>query len=208
MAKVILYNEKGDKNGEIDLKDNVFAVEPNLELVHQVFVAQRANQRQPWAHTKDRGEVRGGGRKPWRQKGTGRARHGSIRSPLWIGGGVTFGPTNVRNYQQKINKKMRKKAIKICLSDKVKNDKFVVIEKITTNGKTKELKEVLAKLPGFGRRTLVLTTGQDANLYLALRNLPKISVRRAQDVTVMDLMSFQYILSDKDSLKILETRLS
>lgn len=118
MATFPIYNVTGEKNGTIELSDRVFAVAPKMPLIHQVYEAIRANAREPWADTKDRGEVRGGGKKPWKQKGTGRARHGSTRSPIWRGGGITFGPLSIRNYKQKINQKMNQQAVRMCLSDK------------------------------------------------------------------------------------------
>ena len=124
---VKVYNQEGKKTGEISLPKEIFGVALNSDLVHQVAVSQMANRRKPIAHTKDRGEVSGGGRKPWRQKGTGRARHGSIRSPIWIGGGVAFGP-NPRKYIHKVPKKVRKVALCMALTDKVQTDRLKVID--------------------------------------------------------------------------------
>ena len=135
MAKVTLYNVTGEKSGEVKLSDAVFGIKPKESVVHQVYTALMSNARQPWAHAKDRSEKRGGGRKPWRQKGTGRARHGSIRSPLWTGGGVTFGPLKGRNFKQKINKKTRLLVTRMCLSDKVTDQKLIVIENLPEDGK-------------------------------------------------------------------------
>ena len=115
MLNAKVYNQTGKENGEVELTEAVFGVKPKVSVVHQVFVALRANAREPWADTKNKGEVRGGGRKPWKQKGTGRARHGSIRSPIWKGGGITFGPLSTRNYKQKINKRTV-----LCLTMKIK----------------------------------------------------------------------------------------
>lgn len=126
--KINVYNQKGESVGEMKLSDKIFGVKANEVLMHQVVVAQMANKRQVLAHTKGRGEVRGGGRKPWRQKGTGRARAGSSRSPIWKGGGVTFGPKKDRNFSKNINKKMRQKVMFIILSDKVKSESLVVLD--------------------------------------------------------------------------------
>ncbi|MBU0722076.1 50S ribosomal protein L4 [Patescibacteria group bacterium] len=127
--QINIYNQNAERVGDLKLSDKVFGVKVNNDLVHQATVTQMANQRQVIAHTKDRSEVRGGGRKPWRQKGTGRARHGSSRSPIWIGGGVTFGPRNDRNFKKRINKKMKQNAIFMVLSDKVANNHFAVLDK-------------------------------------------------------------------------------
>lgn len=208
MAKVTVYNSKGDKSGDLEVRDEVFAVAPNETLVHQVYLALQANARQPWADTKDKSEVRGGGRKPWKQKGTGRARHGSIRSPLWKGGGVTFGPLTARNYKQKINKKMNRKAVAICLTDKVQDQKFLVLENMLESGKTKDFAQLMEKLPRNGKSTLILTKENDENLFLASRNLPKVHLQRAQDVNVADLMHHQYVVITKEGIEVLENRLS
>jgi len=142
--KTNIYNQKAEPVGEIELADKVFGMPANKNLVHQAVVAQMANSRQVLAHTKDRSEVRGGGKKPWRQKGTGRARAGSNRSPIWKGGGVTFGPRKNRNFSKKINKKMRKKAVLMALSDKVANGNLLVIEKLDIDGyKTKVFNKMI-----------------------------------------------------------------
>jgi large subunit ribosomal protein L4 len=126
--KTKMYNVLGKEVGDVELADNVFNVVVKPEVVHEVFVAQMNNQREPWADTKKRGEVSGGGKKPWQQKGTGRARHGSIRSPIWKGGGVTFGPLTERSYKTKINKKTRRLATAMCLSDKAQNQGLLVVD--------------------------------------------------------------------------------
>ncbi len=142
-----IYSQQGDKVGQVELNPSIFGVEINSTLIHQAVVTQLANARKVLAHTKDRSEVSGGGRKPWRQKGTGRARHGSIRSPLWIGGGVTFGPTKYRNFSKKINKKMKRKAIFMALSDRVKEGQLVILDKLEIKQpKTKEFVELLKNL--------------------------------------------------------------
>jgi len=145
--KIDIKNQKGEKVKDINLSDKIFNVVINEALVHQAVVAQMANERQVIAHTKDRSEVRGGGAKPWKQKGTGRARVGSNRSPIWIGGGVTFGPTKNRNFKKKINIKMRQKAILMVLSDKVANNNLVVLDKIEIKEyKTKIFKDIVDSL--------------------------------------------------------------
>lgn len=208
MAKVQLYKSTGEQAGNQELSDAVFGVKVNNRLVHQVYVALEANAREPWADTKDKSEVRGGGRKPWRQKGTGRARHGSIRSPLWRGGGITFGPLSIRNYKQKLNRKMKQQAVRMCLSGKVAEEKMVALEAVNLSGKTKDAAALLAKLPGTGKSTLILTAGQDEALLLSTRNIPKVHVQRAQDVNVVDLMHHQHIIVTADAVRVLEDRLA
>lgn len=207
MAKVKLYNVNGEHLKDIELEDNVFGIKPKKDVVHQVYVALNANQRLPWADTKSRGEVRGGGKKPWKQKGTGRARHGSIRSPIWRGGGVTFGPTTARNYTQKINKKMAVLAVKMCLSDKVKDGKLIVLDSLVSNGKTKQMSGIMAKLPGFGRTTLFLSPTKDDNVVRAIKNLPKTKILRTLDANVMDLLDNQYVVTTEAGVKALVSRL-
>ncbi len=145
--KYDMYSQTGEKIKQVDLNPAIFGVELNNTLVHQAAVAQMSNARNVLAHTKDRSEVSGGGKKPWRQKGTGRARHGSSRSPIWIGGGVTFGPTKNRNFSKKINKKMKSKALFMCLSDRVNDKKLVLLDQITTKDhKTKEFVTIVKNL--------------------------------------------------------------
>ena len=145
--KTQVFSQTGEKVKEVELNPAIFDIPVKENVVHQVVTAQLANSRIIIADTKDRSEVRGGGRKPWRQKGTGRARHGSIRSPLWVGGGVTFGPTKERNFKKKINKKMKTKALFMCLSDKVNNNLLILLDKLNLEkGKTKEIVEVIKNL--------------------------------------------------------------
>ncbi len=145
--KISTYTQNGKESGKAELPSEIFDVKMNSDLVHQVVLAQMSNQRQVIAHTKDKSEVRGGGRKPWKQKGTGRARHGSIRSPIWKGGGVTFGPTKDRNFKKKINKKMRRKALFMVLSSKVQDKEMIVLDKLKIEKpKTKEIAMVIENL--------------------------------------------------------------
>lgn len=147
MSKTTVYNQKGEKVKELELNSKIFGLEINEALVTHAVVIQQSNKRQNLAHVKDRSDVRGGGRKPWRQKGTGRARHGSSRSPIWRGGGVTFGPSNVRNFSLKINKKAKRKAILMTLSDKAANQKIILLDSLSLEeGKTKKLFEILQNL--------------------------------------------------------------
>lgn len=208
MATVSLYNIQGEKNGTIDLNDRVFGVKPKVSLIHQVYEALRANAREPWADTKNRGEVRGGGKKPWKQKGTGRARHGSIRSPIWRGGGITFGPLSIRNYKQKVNQKMKQQAVRMCLTDKAMTEQLVVVEGVAKDGKTKSMATLRKKLPGAGRKTLVIVPGGDEMVLRATRNIPTVSTMRAADVSVVDLLNHQYVVATKEAISLLEKRLA
>jgi len=208
MAKVTVYNKQGKNTEDIDLNDAVFAVKPNHDLIHQVYIALEANIREPWAHVKDRSEVRGGGKKPWKQKGTGRARHGSIRSPIWTGGGVTFGPLKFRNFKKKVNKKSSREAVKMCLTDKLLEEKLIIIDDLKVSGKTKEMSVMRIALPGNGKSTLILTEVNNEALLIATRNIPRIHVQRAQDVNVADLLHHQFIITSKEGVKVLEDRLS
>jgi len=204
--KTKLYNLSGKATGEVELSENIFGVKVKPEVVHSVFVAQTNNQRAPWADTKNRGEVSGGGKKPWQQKGTGRARHGSIRSPIWKGGGVTFGPLSVRSYETKINKKIKRLAIKMCFSDKAQNNNLFVVENFDfTNPKTKLFSEFLGVLPEKRKNFLVLTTGKDDKLVRMTKNLKKVNTMRAEDTNVMALIEKEAVIISADALKKLET---
>ena len=210
MASVDIYNQKGEKSGKVDLPDGIFNVEAKHSLIHQAFVAQQVNAREAIAHTKTRGEVRGGGAKPWRQKGTGRARHGSIRSPLWIGGGVTFGPRNDRNFSKKINKKQKQKALFMVLSSKLSDKELVVFEAVSF-GETKTKKAndfvstVLDKVLGAKRgKMLIVLPSKNEELELSFRNIPKVKVAYANSLNVVDLLSFKYLILLKDSIEVIE----
>lgn len=205
--KIKVYNQAGVEAGDLELSESVFGVKPKKSVVHQVFVALMANAREPWAHTKGKGDVRGGGKKPWKQKGTGRARHGSIRSPLWRGGGVTFGPKNVRNFKQKINHKMNQLAVRMCLSDKVFNNQLVALEDSAFDGKTKTMANLRKALPGAGRTTLWLMPKKDEQLVKSARNLVRVDLKMAKDVSVKDLLNHQYIIVTKKGVEQLEKRL-
>lgn len=203
--KIKVYNLQGKETGEYDLSENIFNVKVKPEVVHEVFVAQQNNQREPWADTKNRGEVSGGGKKPWRQKGTGRARHGSIRSPIWKGGGVTFGPLSVRSYKTKINKLTRRAALKMCLTDKVQNNLLIVVEDFNfAEPKTKLFVDFLKVLPIKKSSYLVLTNGLNKNVVKMTSNLRKVTPELANQVNVMELMNTQAVLISKDGLKKLE----
>lgn len=208
--KVDLYNQTGETVGNVELSDKIFGLAMNPELVHQVIEAQRANSRQVLAHTKGRGEVRGGGKKPWRQKGTGRARHGSIRSPIWKGGGVAFGPTKERNFKKDINKKMKQKALFMTLSSKFKDNQLIVIEDIKlTQPKTKEAMGILSNISKLFKNykstktkkdsILAVIDSKDRNLEKAFNNLPFVSLTEARNLNAMDVLKYKYLLITKDS---------
>ncbi|MEK7124484.1 MAG: 50S ribosomal protein L4 [Patescibacteria group bacterium] len=202
--KVDIYNQKGEVAGTTVLPKEVFDVVMNADLVHQVFVSQTANQRQASAHTKTRGEVRGGGRKPWRQKGTGRARHGSTRSPIWVGGGVSGGPRNEKNYTKEIPKKMRKKALSMVLSEKAKSNLLIVLDKLEAEKpNTKAMAKIMAKMPSAKNSRLVLHNNSK-NVYLSLRNIAKTGVLETRNLNIVDLLNYKYLLVSKDGIKDLE----
>ncbi len=207
MPQAPLYNSDAKEMGTVDLAEAVFGVHVKSSVVHQVYVALMANAREPWADTKDRGEVRGGGKKPWKQKGTGRARHGSIRSPIWKGGGVTFGPLSVRNYKQKINKKMNQAAVRMCLSDKVAEKKFLVVDALSSDGKTKAMAALRNGLPAAGKTTMFLVGAEYVTAARGTRNIPGVDCVRAVDANVVDLLHHQMIIATKDAIAVLEKRL-
>jgi len=187
------------------LPKEIFEVKFNADLVHQVATSLSANKRQISAHAKMRGEVRGGGRKPWRQKGTGRARHGSIRSPLWKGGGVTHGPRNERIFEREIPKKMRRKALLMVLSEKARNNELLILENIgLPKGKTKEMAKSLKSLPCNRRSTLGALPEYDKKIFLATRNIDKTSVQEARNLNVLELLNHKYLLLTKDGIKTIE----
>lgn len=211
------YDQQGKELGQTRLPVEIFGVKINQDLVHQVVVSQMANRRQISAHTKGRGEVSGGGRKPWRQKGTGRARHGSIRSPLWKGGGVTFGPTKERVFKQKINKKMRRKALLMVLSAKAKNNLLIILDEFKLEAaKTKILAKLIenwkflpvgkaGKIENFKESTcLIVLPAMDKNTILSARNLAGIGIAQAKDLNVLDLLNFKYLLMPKESIKVVQ----
>lgn len=189
----------------MEMSEAVFGVKVKQSVIHQVFVSQTNNQREPWADTKSKGEVRGGGKKPWQQKGTGRARHGSIRSPIWKGGGVTFGPRTDRNYKTKINKQTKRLAIQMCLSDRAKNNAIWVAENFNfTEPKTKLFAAFVKALPVTQKSFLVLTSGKNSALMRMVKNIPRLLVMRAEDANVMEILKKQAIITSVDGIKKME----
>jgi large subunit ribosomal protein L4 len=199
------YNQDGKKIGQTRLPPEIFDLKISPDLVHQVVVSQMANRRKVIAHTKTRGEVSGGGKKPWAQKGLGKARHGSIRSPIWRHGGVTFGPRKEKVFKKKIPKKMKRLAFFMVLSAKAKDNLLVLVEKLKLEkAKTKLMVEILRKLPSKNESSLIVLSEMDKNLILAARNLPKVETIQAKDLNALDLLSFKYLIMPKESLKVIK----
>lgn len=204
MAKVKLYNQEGKDIGELELNPSLFGVKINAAFVHHVATAQEANSRQVLAHTKGRGEVRGGGRKPWAQKGTGQARHGSIRSPIWVGGGVTFGPTNQRNFSVKINRVERRRALAMVLSDKVTNEKFLAVDSLVfPEVKTKPVAALLKNLPTT-RKILMVVEPENKIIQKAVRNIAKVTPISVKSLNVVDVLTNDTIVISRAAIEMLE----
>ncbi|MFC4411863.1 50S ribosomal protein L4 [Chungangia koreensis] len=203
MPKVSLFNQTGSQVGEIELNDAVFGIEPNESVVFDAVIAQRASLRQGNHKVKNRSEVAGGGRKPWRQKGTGRARQGSIRSPQWRGGGTVFGPVP-RSYSYKLPKKVRRLALRSALSAKVLEENIVVLEGLAFDApKTKEFVKVLSNL-SVAKKTLVVTAELDENVALSARNIPGVTVVSATGVNVLDLVGHDKLVITKAAVEKVE----
>ncbi len=202
MAKVDVVNCKGEKVEEINLCDDIFGIEPNEAVVHQVVVALLANKRQGTQSAKTRSDVRGGGRKPWKQKGTGRARAGSIRSPLWKGGGVIFAP-KPRDYSQKVNKKMRRLAMKSVLSSKVLENELIVLESLNFDApKTKDMIEVLNNINT--NKALVVLADNNESVYKSARNIPGIALVTVDTLNVYDMLKYYNLVLTKEAAQKIE----
>src|SRR4030066_330293 len=202
-----IYNLEGEITGTIKLSEKIFGLKINNNLIYQVINVQLANKRKHLAKVKDRREVRGGGRKPWRQKGTGRARHGSIRSPLWRGGGVTFGPRKEKVFKKEIPKKMKRLALFMILSTKVKSNTLILLDKLNVEKpKTKLMEEIIGnlrkKIANLKEGTILIALPEmDKNLILATRNLSKVQTMQAKDLNALDLLSSKFLVMPKESLK-------
>ena len=201
VLEAVVYNQKGTKAGSVMLPTSVFGVRWNGDLVHQVVTSMLSNKRAGTAHTKDRGEVSGGGKKPWKQKGTGRARHGSSRSPIWVGGGTTFGPRSEKDYSKKINKKMRTKALFAVLSKKVADNGVLFVDSLSLSAiKTKDAATVLssfAKIDGFeklGKNVLVALPEKNEVLEKSFANIPGVTVGLAKDLSALSASTFRNII--------------
>lgn len=216
-----IYDIKGKSVGDIDLPKEIFDLELNNDLVHQVVVSMMSNQRQVLAHTKGRGEVSGGGKKPWAQKGTGRARHGSNRSPIWRGGGITFGPTKERNFDKKINAKMKRQALFQILSQKNRDGEIIFVDKIVLKeAKTKDAKNVLenlSKVKGFemllkkkNNSALIVNSEINENNVRSFSNFQNIKTEEMRKINPLDLLNYKYvvIVNPKDSIELLSNKLN
>ncbi|AJK85878.1 50S ribosomal protein L4 [Lysinibacillus fusiformis] len=203
MTKVSVLSQTGASVGEIELNDAIFGIEPNEAVLFDAVVAQRASLRQGNHKVKNRSEVAGGGRKPWRQKGTGRARQGSIRSPQWRGGGVVFGPTP-RSYSYKLPKKVRRLALKSALSAKVVEQNFLVLDALTLAApKTKEFTKILKDL-SLEKKSLFVTADLDENVALSARNIPGVTVLTANGINVLDLLGHEKVVFTKSAVEKVE----
>ena len=202
MANVTVYNMEGNEVGTMELNDAVFGVEINEHLVHLAVVRQLANKRQGTQKAKTRSEVSGGGRKPWRQKGTGHARQGSIRAPQWTGGGVVFAPVP-RDYEVKMNKKERRAALKSALTSKVQDNKLVVVDSLTlAEAKTKEMQKVLTNLKA--DKALVITAADDQNVSISARNIADVQTATVNTMNVYDVMKHNTVVVTKDAVASIE----
>lgn len=200
MPKVAVYNVSGSEVGEIELSESVFGIEPNVHVLHSAVVMQQASLRAGTHKTKGRSEVRGGGRKPWKQKGTGRARQGSIRAPQWKGGGIVFGPTP-RSYSYKLPKKVRRLAIKSALSSKVIDNSILVLDQLNIAApKTKEIVSLLKNLKA-DRRALVVTGDFNENVALSARNIPGVKFVSATGINVLDVMLHDKLIITKEAVE-------
>ena len=202
MANVTVYNMEGNEVGTMELNDAVFGVEINEHLVHLAVVRQLANNRQGTQKAKTRSEVSGGGRKPWRQKGTGHARQGSIRAPQWTGGGVVFAPVP-RDYEVKMNKKERRAALKSALTSKVQDNKLVVVDSLAlAEAKTKEMQKVLTNLKA--EKALIVTAGDDQNVVLSARSIADVQTATVNTINVYDVMKHNTVVVTKDAVASIE----
>ena len=202
MDKVAVYNMEGKEVGSMDLNDAVFGVEVNEHLVHMAVLQQLANNRQGTQKAKTRSEVRGGGRKPWRQKGTGHARQGSIRAPQWKGGGVVFAPVP-RDYSFKLNKKEKRAALKSVLTSRVQENKFIVVDELKMDEiKTKTFKGVLDNLNA--EKALVVLNDMDANVIASAKNIPTVKTTQTNELNVFDVLKYNTVVVTKDAVATIE----
>lgn len=204
MATVKLYNQQGSVVGDLALDAKLFDVKPDHGLVHEAAVAQTANSRVALAHTKDRSEVAGTGKKPWKQKGTGRARHGSRRSPIWVGGGITFGPNSDRNFSVKMNRKARRKALAMVLTDKVQSGTFIAVDSLTlADSKTKAFASILKNMPLKAKKMIVILEPKNVSAVRAGRNLPRVTTISASSVNIVDLLAHDGVIASREAIDVL-----
>ncbi len=202
-----VFDMRGEETAKISLPVEIFGLKVNKDLIKQVVEAQMSQARQPLAHAKDRSEVSGGGKKPWRQKGTGRARHGSTRSPIWRGGGITFGPRKEKNFYKKINKKMKRQALLMILSGKAQDGEIIILDVLKIDQpKTKEMAQIVSNLRtkvknDLNKGALIVMPEKDENIIRAGRNLPKILTMGAQSLNAVDLLSYKYLLMPKNAIE-------
>ncbi len=202
MPKVDLLNMEGNKVGDIELAENIFAVEVNEDVMHEVVVNYLANQRQGTQSTKTRSEVRGGGRKPWKQKGTGRARQGSIRAPQWIKGGIALGP-KPRSYKYTLNKKVRRLALKSALSSKVQENQIIVLDELKLDEiKTKNMVKVLENLKA--EKALIVILNKDINVQASARNIPNVKTASVNTINTYDLLKYETLIVTKEAVEKIE----
>lgn len=215
--KTNIYNQNAEIVGELNLSDKVFAVKVNEDLLHQAVVTQAANERQVLAHTKTKAEVRGGGKKPWKQKGTGRARAGSSRSPIWIGGGVTFGPRKDRNFAKKINKKMNQKALMMVLSDRLANNNLAVVDKFemkeystkSFNGFVKKIENIFTGADKKAKRSvLFVNDNKDEKVVFSARNLTGLEIINLENLNIIDLLKNKNLILTESAAKTINDRYS
>lgn len=203
MPKVALYNKSGAQIGDIELADSIFGIKPNESVLHDAVVMQQAAERRGTHKVKGRSEVSGGGRKPWRQKGTGRARQGSIRSPQWVGGGTVFGPTP-RSYGYKLPKKVRRLALKSALSSKVLASEIIVLDELILSApKTKEIATILNNLK-VDRKALIVDTEYNDNIALSSRNIPGVKFVSATGINVLDVLNHNKVIITKEAVAKIE----
>jgi len=203
MPKVALFNIQGDKIGEIELSDDVFGAEVRSDIMHRAVVNFLANQRLGTASTLTRAEVAGGGRKPWRQKGTGRARHGSIRSPLWRKGGIVFGP-KPRSFNISMPKKMKRFALKSALSAKTKDNQLILLDSLTMEApKTKQMVSILDNLK-VAKKSLIVIADKDENVVKSARNIPGVKATYVNTINVYDILNHDYLIMTKEAAKLVE----
>lgn len=204
MLQIKKYNQAGEQIGVLELPKAVFDITVDPKVIQQATVSQQAEKRKSIAHTKTRGEVRGGGIKPWKQKGTGRARQGSIRSPLWVGGGVAFGPRNTVNYKKSINKKAKRKALFMSLTAKLRDQKILALDALLfEKPKTKDMARLIEKLQ-ISKSALFVSPKTDMNIIRSINNIPNIDIIRADSLNIVDILKHQYLVLLQDSVPVIE----
>lgn len=215
--RVNYYNQKGEKSGTFDLPENIFGISWNSNAIWQTLAAFATNRRNHYSHAKDRSEVRGGGKKPWQQKGLGKARHGSIRSPIWTGGGISHGPNKEENFSRKINKKAKTKIFSALLSQKLRENEILFLDKIETkSGKTREAKNILndlKKISGFeklgskgGKAIMVVAGEKDETIKRVFSNLPYLETKNIRNLNIMDLANLKYLIVPKEEIKAIKSK--